>query len=258
MAGRTGGTQYNSQTKKSTYEEWGLRGRLSEDVFNEWQANSQKISMVSGQTHPDFIQPTTSNTEGKLVIDVAGLDSDLKRYIDIRTKVDTTLQSIIQKVNRVAEADNWPRIQEGSVEAVRILEIHKNNLEEKENNIKKYINEVIEQVGSTENRIENKFNELLDQYKTEDEQTPAEDKKDTEEKIETLEVESQPAEDRPKIVEIAEAIRDIFAEKIETIKYVFSNIGKGIPDGRAANSGGMISVLANASRTNSSAYKLFK
>ena len=103
----------------------------------------------------------TITVSGSLTIDVEGLEEQLQKLTALKTKIDAKIEELIQKISKVAEADNWPDLQEGSEKLKEIYNKSKERVEENIERIKKEVNAVLASIQKTESNIQNKFGELL-------------------------------------------------------------------------------------------------
>ena len=103
---------------------------------------------------------------GTLTINVEGLEEQLLRLNNLKTKIDSKIQDMIQKVSKVAEADNWPHIQEGSEQLKKIYNAAQEKIEAKVERVKAEINKVLTSINQTETNVQNRFDQLLTDFRT--------------------------------------------------------------------------------------------
>ena len=103
---------------------------------------------------------------GTLTINVEGLEEQLHRLNDLKAKINSKIQDIIQRVSKVSEADNWPNLQEGSEQLKKIYQAALDKIESKSDRVKAEINKVLEQIKQTENNVQNKFDDLITNFRT--------------------------------------------------------------------------------------------
>jgi len=101
---------------------------------------------------------------GTITIDIEGLELNLEKLTTLREQINNKIQELIQKISKVADADNWPHIQEGSERLKKIYETAKARIEENIERIKTEINNVLEKVRQAENEVQQKFGQLLIDY----------------------------------------------------------------------------------------------
>ena len=98
---------------------------------------------------------------GTLTINIEGLEEEMKKIEALKSKISATLRNLLNRVNRVTEADNWPDIHEGSEQFKKILETAIRRIESKSDRIKAEINKVLDQIKQNESKVQSKFGELL-------------------------------------------------------------------------------------------------
>ena len=114
--------------------------------------------------------------EGTLKIDVDALESNVSKLNDLKAKINEKIQSIVTRMSSIADADNWPHIQEGSEAAKRRLEAWIAKIDELVETTKKYSNDVIESTKASESNVKQDFDDLINKYSDKDGgDTPATD-----------------------------------------------------------------------------------
>lgn len=101
---------------------------------------------------------------GTLTIDIQGLEENLKKLEDLKVKIDGKIQELITKAKKVADADNWPNLQENSEKLIKVYEDTRAQIEEKIVKVKAEITKVIESIQERQTEIKNKFGQLLIDY----------------------------------------------------------------------------------------------
>ena len=101
---------------------------------------------------------------GTLTIDIQGLEENLKKLEDLKVKIDGKIQELISKAKKVADADNWPNLQENSEKLIKVYEDTRAQIEEKIVKVKAEITKVIESIQERQTEIKNKFGQLLIDY----------------------------------------------------------------------------------------------
>ena len=106
--------------------------------------------------------------EGTLKIDVDALGSNVSKLNDLKAKINEKIQSIVTRMSSIADADNWPHIQEGSEAEKRRLEAWITKIDELVETTKKYSNDVIESTKASENNVKQDFDDLINKYSDND------------------------------------------------------------------------------------------
>ena len=98
---------------------------------------------------------------GTLTIDIEGLEEEIQKIEALKSKISATIRKMLDRVNKVAAADNWPDLQEGSEQLKKIYQAALNRIESKADRVKAEINKVLDQIKQNESKVQSKFGELL-------------------------------------------------------------------------------------------------
>lgn len=98
---------------------------------------------------------------GTLTINIEGLEEEIQKIEALKSKISATIRKMLERVTKVASADNWPDIQEGSEQLKKIYQAALNRIESKSDRIKTEINKVLDQIKQNESKVQSKFGELL-------------------------------------------------------------------------------------------------
>ena len=98
---------------------------------------------------------------GTLTINIEGLEEEMQKIEALKSKISATIRKMLERVTKVASADNWPDIQEGSEQLKKIYQAALNRIESKSDRIKAEINKVLDQIKQNESKVQSKFGELL-------------------------------------------------------------------------------------------------
>ena len=98
---------------------------------------------------------------GTLTINIEGLEEEIQKIEALKSKISATIRKMLERVTKVAAADNWPDIQEGSEQLKKIYQAALNRIESKSDRIKAEINKVLDQIKQNESKVQSKFGELL-------------------------------------------------------------------------------------------------